>query len=721
MDCFMMPLMAFISLGFLVAIAKAALGLGFVIFVHELGHFVVAKLCGVKCEKFYVGFDVPIRIGPFQLPRTLFKKQWGETEYGIGIVPLGGYVKMLGQDDNPANASREAERIRVAREQAESDPSAAEIDETILDPRSYPAKPVFQRFMIISAGVIMNLIFAVIFGMVAYRMGVSYTPTVVGAASPGFSAWEVGLETGDRILQLGREGEPSRNLRFDKDMMIQVAMTGAGQQMDLLVQRYSPPGAEPKAPEWVTVTLSSPLPDYQGRPLIGISQYGTTTLANTDEMFKLLQQWPASQASPPLHHGDIITSVNGVPVQDYTQLTRELARRVDEPLELGIERPAKENDHQEGESGAEPEQLTVAVPTNPVRTLGVQLTMGPITAIQHGSIAEQAGLQLGDQILQIQGEPIGDPMFVPDQLRRLAGSAVSLKVKREGADEPLDVTLTPKEPDMLHIDAGLAPAVPVEALGFAFSVNNVIAHVVPGSAAEAAGLMPGDLLQAAEFVTDSKEDADIEKKFFGKPEPIELGDKSLHWPRVHDRLGEGLTTTKVKLSYQRGDHLKHVTLSAEPADNWYYADRGLRFGTLKEVHQVDSWATAFALGRRETWESMRQVYMILYRLVTGQFSPMNLGGPASIATMAGIEASESTARLLVFLTLLSANLAVVNFLPIPVLDGGHAMFLLYEGIFRRPVNERVAFGLTMVGFCFVLGLMLFVIGLDVWRLAGLAG
>ncbi len=108
-----MPLLALVSLKFVTSVAMAALGLGFVIFVHELGHFLVAKMFGVKCEKFYVGFDVPIRIGPLQLPRTLFRRQWGETEYGIGIIPLGGYVKMLGQDDNPANSAKEAERIRV--------------------------------------------------------------------------------------------------------------------------------------------------------------------------------------------------------------------------------------------------------------------------------------------------------------------------------------------------------------------------------------------------------------------------------------------------------------------------------------------------------------------------------------------------------------------------------------------------------------------------------
>ena len=102
-------------------ILKVAGGLGFVIFVHELGHFLVAKACGVKCEKFYVGFDVPIRIGPLRLPRTLCKFQRGETEYGIGIIPLGGYVKMLGQDDNPANYQKEAERIRVANEGADAE------------------------------------------------------------------------------------------------------------------------------------------------------------------------------------------------------------------------------------------------------------------------------------------------------------------------------------------------------------------------------------------------------------------------------------------------------------------------------------------------------------------------------------------------------------------------------------------------------------------------
>ncbi len=91
-------------IGLCVVILLVAVGLGFVIFVHELGHFLVAKLCGVKCEKFYLGFD----IGGLKL----CKFRWGETEYGIGVLPLGGYVKMLGQEDNPARLREELERAK---------------------------------------------------------------------------------------------------------------------------------------------------------------------------------------------------------------------------------------------------------------------------------------------------------------------------------------------------------------------------------------------------------------------------------------------------------------------------------------------------------------------------------------------------------------------------------------------------------------------------------
>ena len=151
--------------GTILIILEVAFALGTVIFVHELGHFAVAKWCGVKCEKFYLGFDI--------YGLKLFKYQYGETEYGIGILPLGGYVKMLGQDDNPSHAAQQREQsIAHSNTGTVVEKKAADGSTLKLDPRSYMAKSVPQRMAIISAGVIMNVIFAFIFAVIAYSMGV---------------------------------------------------------------------------------------------------------------------------------------------------------------------------------------------------------------------------------------------------------------------------------------------------------------------------------------------------------------------------------------------------------------------------------------------------------------------------------------------------------------------------------------------------------------------
>ena len=182
-------------------IIQVVLGLGAVIFVHELGHFLVAKACGVKCEKFYLGFDMfDIKIGDLTIiPRALVKWNWGETEYGVGIVPLGGYVKMLGQDDNPSKLAEERQRSMANADGSETAEQEGPIDRSELDPRSYQAKTVPQRMAIISAGVVMNLIFAVIFAAIAFKLGVSYTPTTIGHTFPGGPAWIADLE-GSQIV-----------------------------------------------------------------------------------------------------------------------------------------------------------------------------------------------------------------------------------------------------------------------------------------------------------------------------------------------------------------------------------------------------------------------------------------------------------------------------------------------------------------------------------------
>src|SRR5205807_5786667 len=136
------------------------------------------------------------------------------------------YVKMLGQDDDPRNAEAEAARIRAsaagehvpATSEALAPSSAAEVavpakttqgKTILLDPRSYPAKPVLARMAIISAGVIMNMIFAVVLAAIAFKIGVEKMPAIIGSTSPGGAAWVAGLELGVKIEQIGKRGEPS--------------------------------------------------------------------------------------------------------------------------------------------------------------------------------------------------------------------------------------------------------------------------------------------------------------------------------------------------------------------------------------------------------------------------------------------------------------------------------------------------------------------------------
>lgn len=258
------------------------------------------------------------------------------------------------------------------------------------------------------------------------------------------------------------------------------------------------------------------------------------------------------------------------------------------------------------------------------------------------------------------------------------------------------------------------------ALGLAYAVTNRVARVEPETPAAAQGIQPGDLILTAEFLPSKANEekwTTLAQKQLDKSKAYALDDPSTTWLGVWSSLQDDFPDTQIKLTFQRGEGpeaTKQVaTMTPFDIPDTYLEDRGLYFAMAEELHQSNSWGESFALGLRETKEGITQVVATLRMLFTGQLSVTKLRGPGTIAAVAGAEASQSTSRLLVFLTLLSANLAVLNFLPIPVLDGGHAMFLLYEGIFRRPVDERVAFGLTLLGFSLIMGLMVFVVGMEV--------
>jgi regulator of sigma E protease len=123
---------------------------------------------------------------------------------------------------------------------------------------------------------------------------------------------------------------------------------------------------------------------------------------------------------------------------------------------------------------------------------------------------------------------------------------------------------------------------------------------------------------------------------------------------------------------------------------------------------------AWDMSTNYTRNSAMNIYMTLRSLVTGRVSPRELRGPIGIAQAAVEVADVGFPQLLLFLGFLSINLAVLNFLPIPVLDGGHMVFLMWEAVLRRRPSEKVMIGATYAGMAFLLSLMAFVLFLDVF-------
>lgn len=709
-------------------ILAAAVALGLVIFVHELGHFVVAKLCGVKCEKFFLGFDIG--------GRKIWSFRWGETEYGIGVLPLGGYVKMLGQDDNPASAAEERERARLkastGQTAANGSPDAspasaarsgdipaeptAEHHETF-DPRSYMAKSVPQRMAIISAGVIMNLIFAVIFAMIAYRCGVSYTPCVIGVATPGDPAWVQGIRPGDRIVQFDGD-RPNKHLRYFEDLLPRVLFTGANNKLALVLHRPAEtPGGEAKSIDVTVSPTDAHKSEQGGRSIIGVLPAESNQLAQLkDSESPTIPGSPASNAKPPLQGGDklVAAEVDGATrdLQTGVQVEALLAQNPDQPIKFTVTRDG------DGKPSSPPEKLDITVAPAPLHDLGVVMQMGPIAAIQKGSPADMAGFRPGDRIQSIDGRPVEDPVRLPDELAKMAGKEVTIEVVRTDAGHESTVALhaTPRLP----LDYNRIPSPGLfacDALGIAYPVLNVVGSVAANAPAAAKEIQAGDQVVSAEFLPTDEQKKQFEETGPKFPsEPLVFDDDHQLWPELQAMLQwypEGL---KIKLTLKRADKQFSTTLNSSDLPGAHYPGRGFILQTMSEIRKVDSWIDAGKLGLRETKESVMQIVTTLRKVASGGVSPTGLGGPGTIAVVAAASASQGIPKLLIFLTLLSANLAVINFLPIPILDGGHMMFLLYEGIRGKPASERVQLYLTYLGLAFILTLMIFVIGLDISRL-----
>ncbi len=656
-------------------ILQVAGGLGFVIFVHELGHFLVAKACGVKCEKFFLGFDV----GGLKL----LSFTWGETEYGIGALPLGGYVKMLGQDDNPAAAAAEAQRARAAGpghpfSAGDLPPEPTAGPHPAWDPRSYPAQSVPKRMAIISAGVIMNVIFAVLMASLAYGLGVKEMTCAISSVRAGGAAWRAGLRTGDEIVKIGDRENPIFN-----DLRHGVTVGDLETGIEFTIRR-------PADGSTRTVLLK---PDTDlGAPTIGVTSPFSLTLPAS---FGKGLPGAAGRAEPPLEPGDTIRTIDGETVETYAQLLAALSQKASAAVTLGVDRP--------GQGGAA-KRVEISLPPQPRLVTGLVMAAGAVEAVQEGSPAAEAGIEPGDELRQLDGEPLGNPLTLDDRLALLVGKAITLVVGRPG-EADREVTLTPRAVTWRDDETtGLGCPVSIAALGVAIAVPARVVEVVAGSPATTAGIAAGETITRATMLIPGESEVG---------EGVPLSPAEPNWPAVTAVLQQLPAGTKLRLDVeQEPGQSRSVELEPAPAADLFVVERGLVFEPVYKQVQAGSIGEAFRRGGRKAWEDLSLVYSFLGKLTSNTISPRLLGGPIEIAKQAGKSAEEGFGRLLLFLTMLSANLAVVNFLPIPVLDGGHMVFLLYELVRGKPPSENVVALLSYLGLALILTLMMFVFGLD---------
>ncbi len=709
----------FPSINFLWSIFQMMIGIGLVIFVHEMGHFLAAKACGVKCEKFYIGFDAfDINLGVIKIPSRLVYFQWGETEYGIGILPLGGYVKMLGQHDNPVEAIADPhaanESIKLATDgpRVDAQPNAR----PTIDPRSFQAKTVPQRMLIMSAGVIMNLIFGVVFASFAFQFGVSYEPALVGDTVAGSPAWENNL-SGTQILEINGTNTQDRYFPFE-EIAQTIMVGGAKQDVMLEIKR---PESEAQT-ERLSIKPVVGLVKLKGfsPPTIGIGAMLSTRLAAEKHTFP---GHPADEAGFLVN--DLIVRVNGKEVNNRVELTRELYKYWDQPVTFTVLRNTEGvhfsyADYKKSGVG-DGEMVDLTVQPNPLREFGMVMKYGPITAVQIGSPAHQNGMRAGDVILSMDGQEF-DPLLASQYLRRMARESKPVefllrRIVNEVAQE-VKVTLTPRFSPSVSVLADNMP-VAVEEIGIAMKVESIVERVIENGAAATQGIQAGDRIISATL--DFREE-DYRKKFEergGEIKAIEGDDLVNNWPQLHEAMQATFPSAYYKLTILRDGKEIEKELAPTISTQHFSEKRGIQLQRLKEMYVANDFADAVRCGWNQAYYDSRKILRVLRQMVTGNVPLTAIGSIGSMAVGATSEAMSGTTRLLMFLTLLSVNLAILNFLPIPILDGGHMVFLAWEGVTGAPPNERIQEGLTMVGALLLLALIIFALGMDVWRISGL--
>jgi regulator of sigma E protease len=679
------------NIGFFGNALLVLLGFGAVVIVHEFGHFIVAKLSGIKVEAFSLFMPpmllgvqkteqgIRIRILPEILPKkdddsgegalcftVASKCKPSETEYRVGLIPFGGFVKMLGQDDTgPVKTSD--------------------------DPRSYANKPPHTRAAVLAAGVTFNVISAAIVFMIVFLVGINLTPAVVGGVLPDSPAERAGLKAGDEIIEIEGENE---DLDFG-NIAIAAALSGRNEKVRMKVRHED--GSE----EDLTI-VAEQIPGESLRGF-GIRQAQTLTIAEiTKDDAQVLFERTG------LRPGDRITSVNGIQVQTKWQLDEIVANALVPEVTLLAERVGKDKKVTIVESRIKLQMVPIGeghicslVPRFRLENLAVEKPSSTKVSWLQEKIGlrklpeEKLFLESGDVILKI-GE-LENPTYQEfrDTIKDYENKELPIQVLRadpNGSEGQLVINVTPKR------KKGEEDA----KIGIAFNKMYDAEHpVIADTIAVEDSPVKLDIPRGASITAV---DGVAVSNFYDVIR--EVRKYSNERITINYRLNEQVA----------GDEFLEVGNSEDLFAVETTLAELIPFETLERTYKAAGPVDAVMMGYKKTVMFIAQTYVTLKRLIGGLVSPKDLMGPVGIITLSyRIVADRPFIYYVYFLGLISSAIAVFNFLPLPPLDGGLVVLLVVEKIKGSALSERVQAIIAYTGWTLIGTLILYVTFNDIVR------
>lgn len=367
--------------------------IGVLVTIHEFGHFIAAKLLDFQVTTFSIGFG-----------RPLFRARLGDTEYRVGVIPLGGYVGILGEDPTDEDSS----------------------------PRSYHEKPLWQRLTVVFAGPFANLILPVAIYFVFFAGHTELPAAVIGDILPRGAAQSAGLEPGDRVIAI--DGERARYFE-DVESAVQ---TSSGRELKLRISR----GGREFDKYIVPISRTTRKRDGQTEThgSIGITWAPFLPLVGVID-----PDSPAGRAG--LETGDLVVSVDGEQIDNWSQLAaafEDHGRRRNLAVFRGVSIA--------GGARLLMPRLTALVPETRVDPRGRRQShsgLAPaelfVSRVEPGSPADLAGLRPGDLFTSIDGEPVEHWMTLEQTLQSRPDHTWTIGWQRADAGKIISLTARVKQ------------------------------------------------------------------------------------------------------------------------------------------------------------------------------------------------------------------------------------------------------------------------------------